>query len=101
MATLSKYNQWDRLTSLENNNKNIMDLLKNTNEKVEKIYEYIFEGKMEDKYSTKLESNQIKKDVDKHQTIIDRITWAVILGVLAFVGTSALTVYKTFQWKIG
>jgi hypothetical protein len=74
-----------------------MDLLKNTNEKVEKIYEYIFEGKMEDKYSTKLESNQIKKDVDKHQTIIDRITWAVILGVLAFVGTSALTVYKTFQ----
>lgn len=101
MPPVHQYNQWERLTSLENNNKNIMDLLKNTNEKVEKIYEYIFEGKMEEKYSTKVELEQTKKDVEKHQTIIDRITWAVILGVLAFVGTSALTVYKTFQWKIG
>lgn len=69
----------DRITTLEANNKNVMDLLKNTNEKVEKIYEFIFEWGMEKKYA--------KKDsVDR----LWKIVWSIIGVVFITLGWALL-----------
>lgn len=100
-----KCTQEGRINDLANKTNNLMDLVKNTNEKVEKIYGYIFEWWMENKYATKEEAKQIqvlqdqktsemKSNIDKHQAVIDRLAWAVILGVLAFVGNLAVSLMK-------
>lgn len=48
-------------------------------------------------YSTKLETSNLREKVDSHQSIINRISWAVILWVLSFFSSMALLIYKT-QW---
>ena len=86
--------QEGKIVDLANKTNNLMDIVRNTNDKVEKIYEYIFEGKMEEKYTTKAESGQLKSDIDKHQAVIDRLAWAVILGVLAFAWNILVSLMK-------
>jgi mevalonate pyrophosphate decarboxylase len=88
-----KCTQEGRINDLANKTSNLMDLVKNTNEKVEKIYWYIFEGWMENKYATKEEAKQIqvlhdqkasemKTDIEKHQQIIDRLVWIIVSWVV-------------------
>jgi len=84
-----------------------MDLVKNTNEKVEKIYWYIFEWGMEQKYSTKEElnqaqklqdekTNQMKKDIEKHDAVISKLGWMVITGVIVFIASSVVSLIVKF-----
>jgi len=96
MPPVHQCSKTKEISNLTNKTNNLMNLVKNTNDKVEKIYSYIFEWQMEEKYSTKSELEQTNKAIDKHQAIIDKITWAIVFGVLTFICSSALLIYKAF-----
>jgi len=61
----------ERLVALETDKENMVKTLNNINEKVDKIYSYIFEWGMADQYAKK--------------TSVDRL-WVIVWSIIWFVG---------------
>ena len=92
-------NQIETINNLKTNQAVFMEKLDNLLDKTNWLEKTMtdFIKEIKDNYSTKQETNFLKEKVENHQAIISRISWAVILWVLAFAWSSVLLIYKT-QW---
>lgn len=100
--------QESKISDLSNKQETFMDIMKEVKWDVKDIKKYLFEWWLEKKYSTKEEMIQyqelqkVKDDnltasVKYHQDIITKLAWFIVLWVLVFIASSALTIFKIIE----
>lgn len=76
-----------RITLMENEHKNVMELLSKIEERVDDIHKYLFEWALESKYVSRTEyqlsCDNMKKDVESLKSNQTKVAWILITAIVS------------------